>query len=356
MTVPITALISAATSEAPSVSFSAASASGLVIASQKPARRSLVDSQMSAAIGSATTTVRKLVTKPRERAVDALSPANAARRDHRGWATLASGAADPALDAGQMPVFAGRRSASAPSSQPPRPSWSIVKIRAGRELLAVELGDALDHRPVAVLSRRSAVPAASAGSAGTCSPARCSLVFVTAIGSSIRSVAAGCGTGGRLLPGEQRLVLVREEDVALAAVERLQRRCARSCPARRRCGTASGRLRLLVGLALLPPRAVGGHDVPPRAARGERVRRDDLDARPEQVVPAEDLLRVAVPHDEHDDRVRDHALVLLLVPPRVDDPAATSSSTSGASESATMSALGRPPPRGSGRPRRRRTA
>jgi hypothetical protein len=57
----------------PSVSFSAATASGEVTASQNPAQPSTREAQTSAAIGSATTTDRKSVTKPRERAVPALS-------------------------------------------------------------------------------------------------------------------------------------------------------------------------------------------------------------------------------------------------------------------------------------------
>ncbi len=46
--------------------------------------------------------------------------------------------------------------------------------------------------------------------------------------------------------------------------------------------------------------------------------RDDLDAGADQVVPALDVLRVAVANDEDDDGVRDHALVRLLLPLRVD--------------------------------------
>jgi hypothetical protein len=52
---------------------SAASACGDETTSQKPSAPFFVDDQTSAAIGSATTIVRKVVTKPSERAVLALS-------------------------------------------------------------------------------------------------------------------------------------------------------------------------------------------------------------------------------------------------------------------------------------------
>ena len=41
---------------------------------------------------------------------------------------------------------------------------------------------------------------------------------------------------------------------------------------------------------------------------------DDLDAGLGEVGPAGDVLRVALAHDEHDDRVGDVAAVLILVP------------------------------------------
>jgi hypothetical protein len=57
----------------------------------------------------------------------------------------------------------------------------------------------------------------------------------------------------------------------------------------------------------------------------ERVRRDHLDVRLDQVVPAGDVLRIAVADDEHDVRVRDDPVVLVLIPVgadqlRVDEP------------------------------------
>ena len=48
---------------------------------------------------------------------------------------------------------------------------------------------------------------------------------------------------------------------------------------------------LVLGLAELKLRSIGGHDVPLRAPRGERVGRDHLDALAQEVVPGLDVLR-----------------------------------------------------------------
>ena len=78
--VPSTAFRSATSAAAPSVSFRAAIACGDVTASQKLCAPSLLASHTRAAIGSATMTIRKRVTKPRDRAVAALSPDARTRR------------------------------------------------------------------------------------------------------------------------------------------------------------------------------------------------------------------------------------------------------------------------------------
>jgi hypothetical protein len=78
--VPSTALRSDTIAAAPSVSLSAATACGSVTASQKDCAPSLRASHTSAAIGSATITVRNRVTKPRDRGVAALSLGARARR------------------------------------------------------------------------------------------------------------------------------------------------------------------------------------------------------------------------------------------------------------------------------------
>src|SRR6266511_864622 len=126
----------------------------------------------------------------------------------------------------------------------------------------------------------------------------------------------------RLALGERelRLVFVREQHVALAAEERLQR-LARALVLHGDVVEERVEVldRLRVRLALAPLRAVRGHHVPAGAARGERVRRDHVDARLDQVFPVLDVLRVAVADDEDDDRARDEALVLVLVPRLVDE-------------------------------------
>src|SRR5207248_8968415 len=116
-----------------------------------------------------------------------------------------------------------------------------------------------------------------------------------------------------------RVALVVEQHVALPREERVQR-----VPAARVLRDVvleellQVRLRLLRRLVLAELRAVGGHDVPLRAARAERVREDDLYTRLDQVVPRLDVLRVAVAEDEDDDRLRDDAAVLVVCPRLVD--------------------------------------
>ena len=73
ISVPSTPLASAAAAAIASDSFRAARACGEVTTSQKPPAPFSVDDHTSAAIGSATTTERKVRTKPSERAVPALS-------------------------------------------------------------------------------------------------------------------------------------------------------------------------------------------------------------------------------------------------------------------------------------------
>src|SRR3954447_1668455 len=112
-----------------------------------------------------------------------------------------------------------------------------------------------------------------------------------------------------------RLVLVSEEDIALPVRERGHR-------------VAGGLVldhdvveelrQVVVGLglrlALLELCAIGGHDVPTRATRCERVRLDHLDAGLDQVVPGLDVLRVALANGERHDRVGDHALLRASFP------------------------------------------
>src|SRR5262245_25038635 len=93
------ALTSATRNAAPRESFNAACACGLETTSQKPAEPLFVASQTSAAIGSATISVRYAVTKPSESAVEARSLGfRAAGAAATTSATLASCAANLPLD------------------------------------------------------------------------------------------------------------------------------------------------------------------------------------------------------------------------------------------------------------------
>src|SRR5580765_1871466 len=98
---------------------------------------------------------------------------------------------------------------------------------------------------------------------------------------------------------EHRLVLIREEDIATARKEGLQP----FARARRLCDNVLPELAQIVDgllrrLAGTQRTTVGGHDVPASPTRRERVRRDHLNARLEQVVPGLQLLRVTVADDE----------------------------------------------------------
>ncbi len=111
--------------------------------------------------------------------------------------------------------------------------------------------------------------------------------------------------------GEDRLVLVGEQDVALPGRERLQcLTCALVLHRRVRQQLAQVLDRLVLGLAELELSAVRGHEVPLGAAGRERIRRHDLDLAGDEVVPGLNVLRVALANDEDDNRVRDHAVVL----------------------------------------------
>src|SRR6266516_2499990 len=128
----------------------------------------------------------------------------------------------------------------------------------------------------------------------------------------LRDVVLGVNT---LLLGVDRVVLVREQNVGLSLGGDLQRR---GCAVRLDGHVVEELLqvldRLVVALALAAERAVGGHYVPAGAARGERVRRDHLHVRLDQVAPALYVLRVPVADDEDDDRVADDPLVRIRLP------------------------------------------
>src|SRR5215210_5679277 len=220
--VPRTALISETTREAPSVSFSAATACGLETASQNPDVPSFDDSQPSAASGSTTRTLRNVVTMPRDSAVPAPSLDS---RAGRATATLASDATYLSLDPGHDPLVRIEEGLLhlRPAAEAELVDRELPRPR--RELLLVGLEDALDDRAVPVvgedLLRRRRLEEAD-------EPVR--LVLVVA---RLRHRDRVLDQDRRardhvrhVLPGAlrcDRLVLVGEEHVALAGQERVQR-------------------------------------------------------------------------------------------------------------------------------------
>ena len=103
--------------------------------------------------------------------------------------------------------------------------------------------------------------------------------------------------------------------------------------------------------------AVGGQEVPLRRAGGERVRRQDLDARLEQVVPGLDVLRVALAHDERRRPTSRRGPWSACRPsPRDEAGLRRGGRCRARARRRRRRRAGRPRPRGSGRRRRRRTA
>src|SRR5215208_1793726 len=310
ISVPKRALTAATASDVTSVSFSAATACGELISLQNelPA-----DRQTSAASGTRTTSERYAVANP---------PTSAGRRARRpraaGTATaaLASGASDLALDRRHDPLarIEELRLHLLPAAE--RPDREQIRPRRELELA----GDALHDGPVARLRedplRRGGVEEVAERPCRR----RGALRGREWVLDQDRRLRDHVLHRLVLLPGEDRLVLVGQENVALAGEERVQ------CLPRALVLDADVveelrqlRPRALRRPCLLQIRAVGGHHVPARAAGGERVGRDHVDALLQEVVPRLDVLRVPVAQDEDDDRARDEAVVPVRVPVARDD-------------------------------------
>ena len=143
------------------------------------------------------------------------------------------------------------------------------------------------------------------------------------------------------LLGRERVALIVEQHVALAAGERLQRGARAGVlhadVLGQKCVDVGERLRRR--LALLELGAVAGEDVPARASGRRGVRGDHVDARLDQVVPAGDVLGVALADHEHDDRVAREALARGSRSSLADTiPSLTRRVMSGVVENATTSA------------------
>src|SRR6476646_5358426 len=326
--VPTTALTAATSSAAPRLSFRAATACGSVTTVQNWCSPSCREAQMSAAIGNSTITDRYAVVKPSERAVVAPSLGRRAvrRRAAAGaCAVLARGrASDAALDRDHAALV--------------RVEPELVGLAPAAERLVVDREDAWACRVlVGVLPGDGLVDGAEAvlGEEILCGRAlheADELVHLVLVRARLRDrdrqldqhrlardhVLDVLAVEARV----DRLALVGDQHVAAACEERVRR-------------VAAGgvlrddvleevlhvRGRLLVGLAEVALRAVGGEHVPLRRARAERVGGDDVDPLAGQVGPALDVLRVAVPDREDDERVGCDAVVALPIPLRVDDAA-----------------------------------
>src|SRR6266542_4067068 len=281
MSVPVTALIAATTSETASVSSSAATPSGAEIASQNEPSPPLPELQTSAASGSRTIKLRYAVTRPKPSA----RPDGARSTGSGRVAALASATSDLLLDLGHDP---GLRIEELLLHL--GPAAEIVDVEEPGTSRVLELGGhALHDRPVPRLREE-----------------RLGLVDV------VQPLA--------LLPREDGLVLVGDQDVTLASEERVQG-VAGALVLDRHVLEQLEQVRpgLSRGLAGLQLRPVRGHDVPASSATREGVRRDHGNSALDQLIPGPDLLGVALANDEGDDGLADDALVLPSVPALRDD-------------------------------------
>src|SRR4051794_7833168 len=317
ISVPMKALISVMTRARPSVSFSADIASRSVTACQNTLKPPSIDFAATAASGSSTMKLKNSMAVPRPSAAPPGSE-TARRRDGTTAASAVGGDTEPLLDLSHDALVLVEELVR--DDVPAAELLDRELVLRRRELLLVD--QALVDRPVALLREdllRGRGPEVVQERLGLISALRVArdrdrvLDQDRLIGDHVVELLA-------LLLGGDRLVLVRDQDVALAAGERLQR-VARGLVLHR--DVLEELLEVVGGLglalALGDLAAVRGHHVPARAARGERVRRDDLDARLGQVAPALDVLRVALADREHHDGVGDHALVGVLVPALVDE-------------------------------------
>src|SRR5215208_2920356 len=307
ISVPNTALISTTITEAISVSLSEATAWSVVMALQKESTPLPIDFATTAASGISATMLRYDMATPRPRT----SPETGNTLDTRPAGAAGGGAATASLAGGSaLPLGLEdlgdhallRVEEGVVHLTPATELGDLEELRRRREALA-GLG-ALHYRAVALvredLLRLRGVEEVNEG-----------LGFLGLLGLVVDRdrVLDQDGLVGddvvhvlALLLGQDRLVLVADQHVALAA---------RECLERLTCALVEHRhvveqlgevvLGLVLRLALLERGAVGGHDVPLRATRRERVGHEHLDVVLDQVVPGLDVLGVALAdHQDHD--------------------------------------------------------
>src|SRR5918995_1850348 len=326
ISVPKNALTITTISDAISVSLSAATASGLLTAFQKPSVPFSNDLKTTAASGISATTLRYAMATPRPRAAPGIGRALGPRLT----GAAGGGAAMEVASVGGSALPLGledlRHDALLGVEEVrvhlvPAPELADLE-QAGRRRELIGPLRALHDRAIALADEDLL-----------------GLRRVQEVHELLRQLGGGRLRGGRdrvldqdrlirhhvvellaLLLREDGLVLVAEEHVSLAARERLKR-LARALVEHRHVLEQLGQVLLGLGgrLALLELSAVRGHDVPLRAAGGERVRLEHLDVAGHEVVPVLDVLRVALTDHEHNDGLGDHALVLVLVPIGLDE-------------------------------------
>src|SRR3954467_1574117 len=333
--VPASALTAATKIDTSSVSFSAATAGGAVTASQNACRPPSVERATTAASGIRTMTDSHSVAPPSESAPD---PPGAAEESARRRAVGSADCADPDPPALSASLRSGdpRRLLDLRDRALVRVEELVVDLRPAAEVADRE--EALRRRELPLVPREDRLVDRAVAPVGEhllgsgrerVLHERLRLRLVLRLGDDRDRVLDRDRLVGDdvvdllalLLRGE-RLVLVGDEDVAGAGREVVERLAAGLVLDHDVLGDELAQVgepggRVLAAAALS---AVGGHDVPLRRAARERVRREDLDARLEQVVPRADVLRVALADDEADDRLRDEALRRRARPGLADEP------------------------------------
>src|SRR4051794_27708393 len=326
--VPATALTAATRTEMSSVSFSAATACGAVTASTNACRPPSVERATTAASGIRTMTLSQSVATPSASVPDPPGAAEerARRRAVRAAAAEVSaslGSGDPRrlLDLGDRPLV--RVEELVVDLRPAAEVADREQALRRRELGLVGVEDLLVDGPVAPVGERLL----RGRREGEVEEGLGLLRVARLRDDRDRVLDRDRLVGGHvvdllaLLLRRDRLVLVGDQDVAGAGREVVERLAAGLVLDDDVLGdelaqVGEAGLRVLAAAAL---GAVGGEDVPLRRAGRERVGREHLDARLEQVVPRPDVLRVALADDEADDGLRDEPLRGRARPVLVDE-------------------------------------
>src|SRR3954463_9272417 len=317
--VPATAFIAATRIDMISVSFSAATACGAVTASTNARRPPSVERETTAASGISTTTLSHSVATPSDSPDDPPGAAAARGRRRKTDPPAAGAEVRASLGSGDPRRLLDLRDRALVRVEEVvvdlRPAAEVADREQAlrrRELGLVGVEDLLVDGPVAPVGERL-LGLRRQGEVEE----RLRLLRVARLGDDRDRVLDRDRLVGdhvvdllALLLRGDRLVLVGDQDVAGAGREVVERLAPGLVldddvlgDELAQIGEAG--LRVLAAAAL---GAVGGQDVPLRRAGRERVGREDLDARLEEVVPGPDVLRIALADDEADDGLRGEPL------------------------------------------------